>query len=96
MRHDKTAELTRHKRIISPFKHHPASSSPLLFFSNCLPLKQLHQSTQIVYLRNHDDHCFGHNPTENTWKIIYIPRAEWIQGGIIASFSNLEIEKHLG
>lgn len=64
MRHDKTAELTRHKRIISPFKHHPASSSPLLFFSNCLPLKQLHQSTPIVYLRYHDDHCFGRNPTE--------------------------------
>lgn len=30
---------------------------------------------------------FGYNPTENTWKIIYIPRAEWIQGGTTASFT---------
>lgn len=79
MRHNKTAELTQHKRIISPFNTilpPPILSSHLLSFSNCLPLKQLHQSTQIIYLRNDDDHFFGYNPTENTWNQIYIPRAE--------------------
>lgn len=50
MRHDKTATLTRHKHIISPFYLYPASSSALFLNSQFVFQKQLHQSTQTIYL----------------------------------------------